>query len=204
MSTKPTFRKSNLGSQHPAAPAQAPAAAEPAAAQTPPTDPRPASTQPRTPRKTATTKQQRWEVPEGMMRLGIYMHAPLYNDAKSAYVASQDLDVDPARTIAEWIGNAIDKYNRLSAGDRAKIAQTLDPEERTGSANNRTFVVSGEIIREAQEAIAAGRRETNRVQSRSEYATEAIRWAIEQTRTSNGGQLPPAPARLPNGGKPNA
>jgi len=202
MSTKPTFRKSNLNNQHPAAPTPAaPAQETPAEATTPPTAAaKPAQTPSRTPRRKAETKQQRWEIPEGMARLGIYMHAPLYNDAKSAFIASQDLDAQPARTIAEWVAKVLEEHNERSTSERAVIAEQLGAEkDRTGSANNRTFVVPEEPIKAAQDAIAEDRRAAHRVLSRSEYATEAIRWAIEQVRQANGGQLPPAPARLPNG-----
>jgi len=203
MSTKPTFRKSSLSSQHPAAPAATAPAVEAPAESTPPqaADVKPTQPSARAPRKKkAETKQQRWEIPEGMARLGIYMHAPLYNDAKSAFVASQDLDAHPARTIAEWVAKVLEEHNNRSAGERAAIAEQLGPEkDRTGSANNRTFVVPDEPIKAAQDAIAEDRRTAHRVLSRSEYATEAIRWAIEQARTASGGQLPPAPARLPNG-----
>lgn len=203
MSTKPTFRKSSLGNKHPAAPAavQEPPAenaapSEPAASQQQPTEAQ-SSTQRK---KKPATKQQRWEIPAGMVRLGIYMHAPLYNDAKSAFIASQDLDAHPARTIAEWIAKVIEEHNERSSSERATIAEQLGAEKnRAGSANNRTFVVSEETVKSAQEAIAEDRRASHRVLSRSEYATEAIRWAIEQARKASGGQLPPAPARLPNG-----
>ena len=47
------------------------------------------------------------------------------------------------------------------------------------------------------EAIAADRRAGN-IASRSQFASVAIRSAIEDSRDRAGGELPPAPARLPN------
>ena len=159
---------------------QSPQAARPA--------PKPAAVTNNTEVRTATTT-----------RAGIYFHPATFNDAKSAYLADLDnTGPDAADSIARWIAGALDVFAAGTTQERAQIAESLPAEARgEGSGFTRSFELPDATIAARDVAITEDRR-NGRTSSRSSFATEAIRHAIEQARARNGGVLPPAPDRLPN------
>lgn len=184
-----------------AAPIASPAPATPApvVAKAPQT-PRKA---PRSPRAAQATPKPSTEPTEARTatttRTGIYFHPATFSDAKSAYLADLD-NIGPAAadSIARWIAGALDVYAAGDTQDRAQIAEGLPPEVRAeGSGFTRSFDLPDDTIAARDAAITTDRR-NGRTSSRSSFASEAIRYAIEQARARNGGVLPPAPDRLPN------
>lgn len=172
----------------PTPPAPDPAPVVEKAPQTPRKAPRGARTPPASAARTASTT-----------RTGIYFHPATFNDAKSAYLADLDtVGPDAADSIARWIAGALDQFAAGTTADRAQIAEGLPEEVRAeGSGFTRSFELPDATIAARDAAIATDRR-GGRTSSRSSFATEAIRHAIEQARARNGGVLPPAPDRLPN------
>ena len=184
------------------APIAAPAPAAPAAAvEKAPQPPKKAPKSPQAARPApkpaaATTTEVRTAT---TTRAGIYFHPATFNDAKSAYLADLDnTGPDAADSIARWIAGALDVYAAGTPQERAQIAESLPAEARgEGSGFTRSFELPDDTIAARDLAITEDRR-NGRTSSRSSFATEAIRHAIEQARARNGGVLPPAPDRLPN------
>lgn len=129
-------------------------------------------------------------------RSGIYFRPQTFEDARSAYLVDLD-QPDAPDSIARWIDRSLRIHAARSIRDRAQLADSLPPEGQEGSGFSRSFELSDDTIAARDAAIAADRR-AGRATSRSQFASEAIRHAIEQARTRNGGVLPPAPTRLPN------
>lgn len=175
-----------------------------------PTSPPPAPTKaPQEPRKAPRSPRATQPAPKAApaateartattTRTGIYFHPATFNDAKSAYLADLDnTGPDAADSIARWIAGALDIYAAGNTQERAQIAESLPEETREGSGFTRSFELPDDTISARDAAITEDRR-NGRTSSRSSFATEAIRHAIEQARARNGGVLPPAPDRLPN------
>lgn len=142
-----------------------------------------------TPDKPATTAEA---------TIGVYMQRPTFEAARGAYMA--DLDTLPTGpdTIAAWIGAALAAYAKLSPKKRAAIAEALPAEQRSETRGiSRTFRVDPDILEAVNAALVADRK-AGRWRSRSEFAVEAILWATDNAKDRAGGQLPKAPARLPN------
>ena len=184
-----------------AAPIAAPAPAAPAAAvEKAPQPPKKAPQSPQaarpTPKPAAAAAEARTAT---TTRTGIYFHPATFNDAKSAYLADLDnTGPDAADSIARWIAGALDVFAAGTTQERAQIAESLPAEARgEGSGFTRSFELPDDTIAARDLAITEDRR-NGRTSSRSSFATEAIRHAIEQARARNGGVLPPAPDRLPN------
>lgn len=150
----------------------------------------------------ADPKKGGQQIPAGYSRIGIYMHKPIFDDAKSAYVLSQRHRGTPewSRTFAEWVDRQIESHNARTPGQRAAVAEQLGEDTRRTSqaTSNRMFLISTQTLEAAQEAMSADLA-TGRAISRSAYIVEAIRDGIKKERDANGGVLPPAPVRLPNG-----
>lgn len=196
------YRTSTLGNLH--APAPSPAVSEPQ--QTPGGDqreqqPGPPAKQPAAPGRRPRSGPKAVTVPEGYTRVAVYMHRPVFEDAKSAYVLSQRHRGTPqwSRTFAEWVGRQLEAHNARTPAQRAEIAERLGSDDRTdGTANNKVFLLATEVLVDTQRALDADLA-AGRAVSRSAYAVEAIRDAIAREQEANGGVLPPAPKRLPNG-----
>ena len=139
--------------------------------------------------------------PEGIAteRLGTYWHRPTFDAARSAYLVDLDHDPTPATSFARWIAKVIRAHAELTPQARAMAAAAAPSEPSTGSGFSRSFDIPTDVITMMTEAITADRREgSGRVMGASQFAGEAIRVAISKARSLAGGQLPPAPARLPN------
>lgn len=206
------YRTSTLGNLHAPAPSQVvdepPQQTPPGGAQKEPQSVSQSAPQSVPPAKRPATRGRRpssgpkaVSVPDGFTRVAVYMHRPVFEDAKSAYVLSQRHRGTPqwSRTFAEWVGRQLETHNARTPEQRAEIAERLGDDDRTdGTANNKVFLLATEILTDTQRALDADLA-AGRAISRSAYAVEAIRDAIAREQEANGGVLPPAPKRLPNG-----
>ncbi len=166
-----------------AQPAEPAAHLEPQPPKSPPTKSRPAQPQVRT---------------EAMTKTGLYFQEQVFQDAKSAYLVDLDSQADPATSFARWVGEVLDRHNRLTSERRAQVAKTLGEEQKDGSGFSRSFQIPASTVTDMETAIKQDRK-IERYLSASQYAMEAIRAAIADARRRNGGNLPTPPARLPTG-----
>ncbi len=132
----------------------------------------------------------------GTTRVGFYLRRSTFEAAKSAYLADLDLVDGAPDSLARWVSAALGAHARLGVDERAAVVQAL-PIEAEGGGFTRSFEVADQVIAAMNAAIVADRR-AGRAVSRSGFAGEAIRIAIEAARQRAGGVLHPAPARLPN------
>lgn len=131
-------------------------------------------------------------------RAGIYLHPGTFEAAKSAYIADFDQSgPDAADTFARWIAGVLDRHAARTPAERAAVADELPEEVFEGSGINRSFDLPDATMAGMHAAITADRR-AGRVTSRSQFCSTAIRSATEDARRRAGGELPPAPKRLPN------
>ena len=159
-------------------------------------DPEPAPvTRPK--RRTTPVPQVRTET---TTRIGLYFQEQVFQDAKSAYLVDLDSQPDPATSFARWVGQVLDRHNRLTPERRAQVAKTLGEEPKGGNGFSRSFMIPASTVADMDEAIKQDRK-AERFVSASQYATEAVKASIADARRRNGGTLPVPPARLPN--KPN-
>jgi hypothetical protein len=129
-------------------------------------------------------------------RTGIYLQAATFAAARSAYIADFESVAESPVTFGGWLAGVLDRHARRSPRSRAALADQV-PAETVGGGVNRAFILPAATVQAMHEAIAADRRAGN-IASRSQFASVAIRSAIEDSRGRAGGELPPAPARLPN------
>lgn len=129
-------------------------------------------------------------------RTGIYLQAATFAAARSAYIADFENVAGSPDTFGGWLAGVLDRHARLSPRSRAALADRL-PAETVGGGVNRAFILPAATVQAMHEAIAADRR-AGSIASRSQFASVAIRSAIEDSRSRAGGELPPVPARLPN------
>ena len=134
---------------------------------------------------------------ETTTRIGLYFREQVFQDAKSAYLVDLDSQPDPATSFARWVGQVLDRHNRLTPERRSQVAKTLGEEPKGGSGFSRSFMVPASTVADMDEAIKQDRR-AERYVSASQYASEAVRASIADARRRNGGTLPVPPARLPN------
>ncbi len=134
---------------------------------------------------------------ETTTRIGLYLQEQVFQDAKSAYLVDLDSQPDPATSFARWVGQVLDRHNRLTPERRAQVAKTLGEEPKGGSGFSRSFMIPASTVTDMDEAIKQDRK-SERYVSASQYASEAVRASIADARRRNGGTLPVPPARLPN------
>ncbi len=155
------------------------------------------------PEPATTTKLKRQPSPDPQVRtetttrIGLYFQEQVFQDAKSAYLVDLDSQPDPATSFARWIGQVLDRHNRLTPERRAQDAKTLGEEPKGGKGFPRSFMIPASTVIDMDQAIKQDRK-AERYVSVSQYATEAVRAAIADARRRNGGTLPTPPARLPN------
>ncbi len=146
-------------------------------------------------------KQRAMPVPqvrtETTTRIGLYLQEQVFQDAKSAYLVDLDSQPDPSTSFARWVGQVLDRHNRLTSERRAQVAKTLGEEPKGGNGFSRSFMIPASTVVDMDEAIKRDRK-AERFVSASQYATEAVRASIADARRRNGGTLPVPPARLPN------
>ncbi len=145
-------------------------------------------------RRVPTSPQVRTET---TTRIGLYFQEQVFRAAKSAYLVDLDSQPDPATSFARWVGQVLDRHNRLTPERRAQAARTVGEEPKGGNGFSRSFMIPASTVVDMDEAIKQDRK-AERYVSASQYATEAVRAAIAEARRRNGGTLPTPPARLPN------
>lgn len=90
------------------------------------------------PEPATTTKLKRQPSPDPQVRtetttrIGLYFQEQVFQDAKSAYLVDLDSQPDPATSFARWIGQVLDRHNRLTPERRAQDAKTLGEEPKGG------------------------------------------------------------------------
>ena len=154
--------------------------------------------EPQPPRTTPTKSRPAQVRTEAMTKTGLYFQEQVFQDAKSAYLVDLDSQADPATSFARWVGEVLDRHNRLTSERRAQVAKTLGEEQKDGSGFSRSFQIPASTVTDMETAIKQDRK-IERYLSASQYAMEAIRAAIADARRRNGGNLPTPPARLPTG-----
>lgn len=149
----------------------------------------PARRAPKTRRPARTTEE-----PAATARVGVYLHADEFDDAKSAYLA--DLDADPGApdSFARWVAAAIDTHAGRTPPQRAALARA---EVERPRGFTRSFPVPTDSLDRLRTALLADRH-AGRATSRSAFIADAVASAVATTRARTGGTLPPAPVRLPN------
>lgn len=128
-------------------------------------------------------------------RLGIYWNLAVLDEARAAYVADLDGLDDPPVGFARWVEDALRAHNARTPERRAELAAELD-DLSPGPGGPRPIWLDDQTVEAVGRAVRDDRRAGN-IRSTSDYATEAVRLAAAAARERAGGQLPPAPTRLP-------
>lgn len=191
MSNRPSIKKRRQASMAAADEATAPAEPKREALEEQPT-PVPPRDEPAKPKAKAPAKRSG---ASDTIRLGIYVTPEEYDAAKSAYLADWQHG-GQADTLGKWISAALEAHAARSTAARARLARHGGrAENRTGAS--RSFAIpsdTGERMRAAiNEDQAAGRWPSD-----SAWCGDAIAAAVDLAREQAGGELPQAPARLPN------
>lgn len=180
----PTVTTASSGS---AAPEKAPAAGEGTVSKPKSAPVKPAVT---------ADKSDAEDGPSGPVRLGIYFRPGAFTEMKQAYLADFMADPDHApNTIASWVAAAIDAHAARTPAARGRMATGEARGE--GSGTTRSFTIPADTVDNVKAAMAADR-QLARFISMSLFARDAITAAVEAARERADGNLPPAPARLPN------
>jgi hypothetical protein len=130
-----------------------------------------------------------------MIRLGTYWRLSTFQGAKSGYLVDLDQLRDAPDSFARWVDRAIRRHADLTPEKRVTLVRRLPAE--AGDAASRSFHVASSTV-DAMEAVIVDDRRHGRVVSRTEFVSEAVRAATVEAQKRYGGELPPAPARLPN------
>jgi hypothetical protein len=128
-------------------------------------------------------------------RLGTYWRLHTFEGAKSAYLVDLDQLRAAPDSFARWVDRAIRRHADLTPEKRASLVRKLPAE--AGDAASRSFHVAAATV-DAMEAAIVDDRRHGRILSRTEFVSEAVRAATADAQKRYGGELPPAPARLPN------
>lgn len=128
------------------------------------------------------------------VRLGIYFHPEEFDRAKAAYLADWQHG-GQADTFARWIAAAMDTHARRSTQERAVLAKPANRDR--GSGGTRSFTLPADSVGRMRAAIAEDQA-VNRWPTDSGWCGDAVAAAVGLAEQRAGGQLPPAPPRLPN------
>ncbi|CAM3036956.1 MULTISPECIES: hypothetical protein [Dermacoccus] len=126
-------------------------------------------------------------------RVNAYFYDEEFADAKSAYLADWRADHEHG-VFPAWVHAAIARHAARSPQERAALARERVIHSTRGQMRNWT-VVDG-----THDLVSAARRDdehADRFLAESTWIAEAIHVAVQQS-VQRHGQLPPAPARLPN------
>jgi len=125
----------------------------------------------------------------------MYFHPEEFDRAKAAYLADWQHG-GQADTFARWIAAAIDTHARRTPQQRAELAKP-SPRRDRGRAGTRSFSLPADSVTRMRAAILEDQA-TNRWPTDSAWCGEAVAAAADEAEQKAGGQLPPAPPRLPN------
>lgn len=128
-------------------------------------------------------------------RLGIYLTADEFRDARGAYLADWT-NGGTVDTFGRWVTAAIAAHAARTTKQREALARPVG-RAATRTGESRSWPIATEAIQAMREAIAADQ-EAGRWPSDSAWCGDAITAATEAARKANGGTLPEPPARLPN------
>lgn len=131
-------------------------------------------------------------------RLSVYITQAAYGEVKSAFVWSLANDPQPASTIGRWVEQALRKYAYKTPEGRQRAMSTLGPDDG-GEGNKkqvRTFDVAVDVLADVEAAMDEDL-DYGQPVARSSWVANAIRAYADATRVRAGGELPPAPAKLP-------
>ncbi|WP_068255582.1 hypothetical protein [Janibacter corallicola] len=128
-------------------------------------------------------------------RLGVYMTAAEFHDAKAAYLSDWQAGGQDD-TFGRWIGTVLENHAARSTAEREALSRPVGRSQtRTGSP--RSFTIPTHSVERMREGVTADQG-AGRWLSDSAWAGDAIAAAVEAARKRDGGQLPEPPARLPN------
>jgi hypothetical protein len=133
---------------------------------------------------------------EGVTVLSITVRPEDLELAKAAYMAdwiSQGLH----DRFPDWLGAAVQQHAALNAAERARIANERPP-KTTKRGLKRAFKMNPADVEAMRRTIADDFRTTGMYLSEADWCGDALRVAINAARQRAGGELPPAPTRLPN------
>lgn len=172
-------------------PAQAPTE-EPAA---PAPEPAPSASAP--PPKANASKPQPRQHSAATQRIGIYFRPGQFEAAKAGYLADWSHLPDSPDTFALWIAGAVERHSALTPMKRAEVATALFSTEAGERGLTRSFNLPETTVAAMKTAIGDDRA-AGQWGSQSEFCGVAIAAATDAARERAGGNLPPAPDRLPN------
>jgi hypothetical protein len=138
---------------------------------------------------------------ETATRIGLYFQEQVFQDAKSAYLVDLDSQPDPATSFARWVGQVLDRHNRLTSERRAYVAKTFGEEPKGRNGFSRSFMIPSSTVTNMDEAIKQDRK-AERFVSASQYATEAVRPSIADAGRRNGGDPAGAAGQAPEQAHP--
>lgn len=129
-------------------------------------------------------------------RTGVYFRTGDYEAAKAAFLSDWDNLEDCPDTFGGWIGAAVRAHAALSPLQRARVNIVYAPKRRGTRELTRTFNFTEAVIEAMRAAMTLDRRD-GQAGSQSQFCAIAITAAVEAARERAGGNLPPAPPRLP-------
>lgn len=131
--------------------------------------------------------------------VSVYWAPAVWELARSAYIADLDTRPDGPDSFTAWLAEALDRHAARTPRTRARLAAAHPAEagEDRERGFQRAHPLPPATIAAFEDAIVADRTQTGRVLARSGFIREAVLDAVDQARTRTGGDLPPAPARLP-------
>lgn len=132
----------------------------------------------------------------GEVPVGLYWSRPVWDLARSAYLADLDTLPDSPNSFIGWLQEVLERHTALTPAARQEAAVEIP--DGPGKSFSRTHVLDAVLLEAIDGAIVADRVEAGRAISRSRFLTEAVLVAVSRTRARLGNQLPPAPPRLPN------
>lgn len=131
-------------------------------------------------------------------RLGAYLTHDEYQAMRAAYMADIDNLATGPDSLGEWVARAVEDHARKSPERRARAAKSPDVQvPSTGPDGDKQQMKSWPTGQRAwltvQEAMRSDRAAGLPSTTVSRWTAAAIRVAIAEARTRNGGTLPPPP-----------
>lgn len=126
------------------------------------------------------------------VRVGMYLTARAFEDARAAYLADWKAGGE-ASTLAAWVGSAIVAHAARGPEGRRALDPVSVPEP--GKGITRTFAIPAEAVRHMRSALEADR-DAGEWSSESAWCVRAVTAAVAVAKER--GPLPVPPKRLPN------
>lgn len=136
------------------------------------------------------------------LRLSVYWRPPVWDLARSAYVADLDSVGESPRSFLGWLAQAVQLHVERSPRGRAEVADRMAEWIAATPSHRRSFnqshPVPSFLVDQLEVAVVEDRRELGRLVARSGFVAESVFAAAEEARQRLGRDLPPPPAKLVN------